>query len=160
MDDETYIDFNGYNFAGNKYYYDSGHFPVEDKVKYKEKTKFPQKLLVWVAISKKGRSSFLFRPQKEGAINGQVYAKECMRKRLIPWIKKHYPDGKYIFWPDLASSHYANPVLKVLADEKIKILDKNRTLPMFLCFDQSRLFGLIISIKYSRMDLNQKISKN
>jgi len=62
-----------------------------------------------------------------------------MRNRLIPWIKKHYPDGKYIFWSDLASSHYANPVLKLLADQVLT----SRAKYVANKFDKSYFEGLM-----------------
>ncbi len=80
---------------------------MPDEVKFRAKKKFPEKLLVWVAISNKGHSNFYFRSQKEGAVNAEVYKNECIIKRLIPFIKENYLDNKYIFWPDLASAHYA-----------------------------------------------------
>ena len=30
-----------------------------------------------------------------------------MAKRLLPFIHEYHPDLNYIFWPDLASSHYS-----------------------------------------------------
>ena len=60
MDDETYIDMNGYDFAGNDSYISSGHESVPDSVKFKAKTKFPAKVLMWVAISRKGHSKAYF----------------------------------------------------------------------------------------------------
>lgn len=129
MDDETYIDMNGCDFSGNKYYYESGLLPVDESVKFRAKTKFPQKVLIWMAISCKGHSSVYFRAQKEGAINGQIYRDECIKKRLIPFIKKNYPEEDYLFWPDLASSHYSNTVLELLEKKKVKFLPKDRNPP-------------------------------
>lgn len=129
MDDETYLDFNGHDFSGNRYYFTSGLLPVDDEKKYRPKTKFPQKLLVWVAISRKGHSQVYFRSQKQGAINAIVYKDECIKKRLIPFIKRNYPNDDYIFWPDLASSHYANSVTELLREQNIKFLAKDRNPP-------------------------------
>jgi len=129
MDDEIYINLNGHDFKGNSHYFTSGHFPVDDKIKYKEKEKFPAKLLVWVAISKKGHSKMYFRDQKEGAVNGEVYKTNCITKRLIPFIKQTYPEQDILFWPDLASSHYSREVIEVLKKEKINFLSKERNPP-------------------------------
>ena len=129
MDDETYLDENGNQFGGNQYYYERQRHEVPEEVKYIPKTKFPFKLMVWVAISKKGRSKFYFRRQEEGAVTGNIYKNECIVKRLIPFIRKNYPHDNYLFWPDLASSHYAEPVRKVYEKEKINVLPKNRNPP-------------------------------
>ena len=42
----------------------------------------------------------------------------------MPFIKKYHSDGKYVFWPDLTSSHYANTVLKFLNDNNVKFVQK------------------------------------
>jgi len=39
----------------------------------------------------------------------------------MPFIRKH---SNYIFWPDFASSHYANSVLNYLREQKIKFVEK------------------------------------
>ena len=129
MDDETYVTMNGHPFGNNKYYYDSGTKTVDENTKFIEHEKYPKKLLLWLAISKKGRSQLYIRHQKEGAINGQVYRDECIRKRLLPFIKKHYANNNYIFWPDLASSHYSKSVMELLQEKEIKILPKERNPP-------------------------------
>ena len=96
MDEETYVNMNGHGFR-YEYYFDSGILPVDEEVKFKEKTKFPEKLLIWLAISRRSRSEVYFRHQKEGSSTGQVYRENCIKKRLIPFIKKYYPHNKYIF---------------------------------------------------------------
>ena len=53
-----------------------------------------------------------------------IYRGECIRKGLIIFIKKYYSDNKYVFWLDLASSHYANFVLTDLRDKKINFVEK------------------------------------
>ena len=132
MDDETYVTMNGHSFGGNKYYYDSGTNTVENTTKFIEHEKYPKKLLLWLAISKKGRSQLYIRHQKEGAINGQVDRDECIRKRLLPFIKKHYTNNNYMFWPDLASSHYSKCVMDLLHRRESKFYPKNVTLRMSL----------------------------
>ena len=46
-----------------------------------------------------------------------------------PFIKKNYPDEDYLFWPDLASSHYENSVTELLQQQNIKVLPKERNPP-------------------------------
>ncbi|RNA20036.1 glucosylceramidase 4, partial [Brachionus plicatilis] len=43
---------------------------------------------------------------------------------VLPFIKKQHSDGNCKFWPDLASSHYANTVINYLIDQNIKIVQK------------------------------------
>ena len=43
---------------------------------------------------------------------------------MQPFINKYYRDTKYIFWPNLATSHYANSVTKWLKTQKIPFVQK------------------------------------
>ena len=129
MDDETYIDVNSHDFAGNNHYFTSGHDSVPEDVQFKMKKKFPDKLLLWLAISRKGHSHPYFHSRSLGAINQQYYQNECIKKRLIPFIRDNYPDHNYLFWPDLASSHYSNSTQLLLQENEVKFLPKDRNPP-------------------------------
>ena len=90
-------------------------------VRYKFQTKFEQKILVWVAISPRGKTKALF--FKSGlAITKKIYQKECLDRGLIPFIRKYYPRGDYVFWPDLASFNYARSVCDHLRSENIEFV--------------------------------------
>lgn len=41
-------------------------------------------------------------------MNGDIYLKHCLKERLLPLIKKH--QSPVVFWPDLASCHFAKNV--------------------------------------------------
>ena len=60
------------------------------------------------------------------AINQQVYQEECLEKILLPFLKEHHADGKYVFWPDKASSHYAKKTQEYLEQKKIPYVPKER----------------------------------
>jgi hypothetical protein len=66
--------------------------------------------MVWLAISNRGISQPFVTPSGN-AINAKTYIKECINKRLVKFIGKHHSDQNFIFWPDLASSHYAKDTL-------------------------------------------------
>ena len=53
-----------------------------------------------------------------------MYLKNCIKKRLIPFINAHHSDGNYVFWPDLASSHYVKSVVIYLNEEKVNFIQK------------------------------------
>ena len=55
------------------------------------------------------------------AVNQFIYLGECLEKRLEPFIR-HHPDGQYVFYPDLASSHYAQRVVKWYKDNNMNYL--------------------------------------
>ena len=58
------------------------------------------------------------------AINQEVYHDECIIKRLIPFIQEYHRDGKYVYWLDLASSHYAKSVTDWLEQQKVPYVPK------------------------------------
>lgn len=51
-----------------------------------------------------------------------------MQKRLIPFINDKFPDGNYMFWPDLASAHYSNSVVDWM-NENINFIPKDSNPP-------------------------------
>ena len=69
--------------------------------------KFPKKFMVWQAICSCGKRSTPFVNSK--TMNQDVYIKECLQKRIIPLINQH--DSDVLFWPDLASCHYAKKTI-------------------------------------------------
>ncbi len=50
------------------------------------KEKFPLKVLVWIVISERGITKPLIRPSKAVAVHSAIYIKECLEKRLLPFI--------------------------------------------------------------------------
>jgi hypothetical protein len=71
-----------------------------DEVRFIGKEKFPTKILVWIAISARGMSKPLIRASKSEAINSAISINECLKKRLLPFIREHHQDLNYIFWTD------------------------------------------------------------
>lgn len=64
------------------------------------------------------------------ANNRDIYFKECIKKRLIPYIRANY-QGNYIFWSDLANFHYAEKLVDYLHEETINLVEKLATHLMF-----------------------------
>ena len=52
-----------------------------------------------------------------------VYIRKCLPK-LLKFIEEHHLGDKYIFWPDLASSHYANKTSAWLNEQKVPFVPK------------------------------------
>ena len=128
MDDESYFDENGMSFYGSKTFLSSQPDLEPEIVRFNSQKKFPFKLMVWVAISKRGRSAFFIK-KTYGAVNTDIYKHECIKKRLFPFLKKHYSDGNYIFWPDLASCHYSGETEELMRELKINFVDKELNPP-------------------------------
>lgn len=57
------------------------------------------------------------------AVYAQVYNERCVPE-LSKFIQKYHKKEKTIFWPDLASSHYAKSTLENLKNKKIEFVPK------------------------------------
>ncbi|XP_065652787.1 uncharacterized protein LOC136080106 [Hydra vulgaris] len=128
IDDEKYFCFAGDNMPGNSGYYTNNKKTCPESVRFIEKNKFPKKLLMWIAISDRDMSEPLFRTSKSVAINSSIYINECLEKRLLPFIHKYHGDFNYLFWPDLASSHYSKDSLNWM-DQYVYNVDKESNPP-------------------------------
>ena len=124
LDDESYFTLSNTTLSGNDRFYSNNVQKTPERVKYKYKSKYEQKIMVWIAISPSGMSKPLF--LKSGlAVNQLVYRKQCLEDRLLPFINKYHSDGNNVFWPDLSTSHYANTVQKYLKDKNVQFVPKN-----------------------------------
>lgn len=106
--------------SGNLFFTAKDKFSIPEHVRTQKMSKFAKKFLVWQAICTCGKRSAPFVTQD--TMNGQVYMKECLQKRLLPLLKAH--NVPTIFWPDLASCHYSKDVLKWYADNKVNFVPK------------------------------------
>ena len=71
---------------------------------------------------------------------------------MQPFINKYCRDTKYIFWPKLATSHYANSVTKWLKIQKIPFVQKKdnpANLPEARAIGK---FWAMLSVMCTRMD--------
>ena len=96
--------------------------PLDD-VKFKSKQKFEAKILVWLALSSKGISTPFIGTTNGPAVDTDVYIGKCLPK-LLKFIEKYQLGDKYIFWPNLASSHYAQKTSAWLNEKRIPFVPK------------------------------------
>ena len=59
-----------------------------------------------------------------GTTNAEINLKECIIRRLIPFISAHQKNDQIIVWPDLATSHYAKTVINHLEKSGIEYVQK------------------------------------
>jgi transposase len=128
LDDEKYFCFSGDHMPGNAGYYTNCKNTCPEDVRFIGEEKFPKKLLMWIAISERGISKPLFRTSKSVAINSSIYISECLEARLLPFIHKYHGDFNYLFWPDLASSHYSKESVAWM-NEYVNYVDKESNPP-------------------------------
>lgn len=120
IDDESYFTLSNTGVPGNDRFYTNDLNTTPESVKYNLCEKYPPKLLVWLAISPKGVTKPHFLTSGL-AVNADTYL-GILKSKLEPLIKRCYKDGGFVFWPDLASSHYASKVLDYLKNKNIPIV--------------------------------------
>jgi hypothetical protein len=122
IDDETHAVEDPKLIPGKEFYHCRGksEVAIEDKIQLSEK--YPHKYLIWQCLDENGNVSKPY--VYKGTINGQIYLKECLKKRLMPFVKKHDKIENVVFWADLASSHYTKDVLEWLETQGIDYIKK------------------------------------
>lgn len=128
LDDEKYFTFSWNNSAQNAGFYTNNIQTTPDDVRFAPKGKFESKVLVWAAISSKGISQLYIQDSKAPAIKATTYISKCLSK-LDKFIKEKHPNEDSIFWPDLASSHYAKITLDWLKEKNINFVPKHANPP-------------------------------
>lgn len=128
MDDETYVPADPADIPGTEYYHCANDSDVPPEKKVKPKGKFVnKKFLVWQAIDESGNVSEPF--ISTGTINAETYLNECLKKRLLPFIMRHHNLENVVFWPDMATSHYAGVVVEWLMENGINFVHKENNAP-------------------------------
>lgn len=107
MDDETYVFADFAQLPGQEFYVADSRGNVSEEFRTKKLSKFPKKFLVWQAICSCGNRSASF--VTLGSINSDIYIKECLQKRLLPFLRQH--NISTFFWPDLATCHYSKSTI-------------------------------------------------
>ncbi|XP_050515006.1 uncharacterized protein LOC126890196 [Diabrotica virgifera virgifera] len=128
MDDEKYFTLSNSEMKGNDGFYTRNVQDAPDEVRFKGKVKFADKILVWCAISEAGVSQpFVGRVRGE-APNADIYIDRCLTK-LVQFINTHHYNDEIIFWPDLASCHYARRTTDWLTAQNINFVPKRDNPP-------------------------------
>ena len=81
--------------------------------------------MLWLAVSPRGVSKPYF-CKSEGALKVETYRQERAAKRLIPFIDSKHKREDVLFWPDLASCHYAGQTQDFLEREGIPFVPKEQ----------------------------------
>ena len=95
MDAESYFGLKDDLTPGNvdfdkKFVTSAGDGPEE--VRFRTKTKYHEKLLVWITISEKGISKPCFIPKK-AALTESMFREACVKQRLVLFLEEHHEDG-------------------------------------------------------------------
>ena len=88
---------------------------VPDHVKHVSKTKNPAKVMVLGVVASNGKKCPpVFIPQNE-RVNADAYIK-LLTKHVLPWIKRTFPDGNYVWQQDGAPCHTAKKTQEFLKE--------------------------------------------
>lgn len=120
LDDETYIKADFKQIPGQEFYTSKNRKDAPEDCKIKKRSKFPKKILLWQAICSCGKRSRSF--VTTGTVNGEIYKKECLQKRLLPFLRSH--SSQPLFWPDLASCHYSKAVVEWYKHNDVAVVPK------------------------------------
>jgi len=127
IDDETYVPWDPQDVPGRKFFHAKDPTLTSYADKVKPKAKFFKKILVWQAMDENGNISQPF--ISEGTINSDVYLKECVKARLLPFIDELHNRDDVIFWPDMATAHYSQKVTSSLKAENVEFIPKSKNAP-------------------------------
>ena len=116
-------DFN--QLPGNSFYTAKDKNAVKRSYKEVKFSKFPKRYMVWQAICSCGLRSRVF--ITKSTINSKICIKEWLQRRLLPFVRQH--TGSVLFWPDLATSHYARPTLEWYEENGIQVVPKEANPP-------------------------------
>ena len=154
IDDETYVPHDPTNIPGDEYYHClfKSEVPVEFTLKRKEK--FPKKYLVWQAIDEMGNVSSPY--IQLGTMDSKIYLEECLKKRLLPFIKKHHNLDEILFWSDMASIHYAADVCQWLKQQNINFVPLNNNAPNIPQARPIETFWALCKSEYKRQQYYPK----
>lgn len=120
LDDETYVKMDFSQLPRKEFYIKKQGETLPEAMTNFGSVKFPPKRMVWQCICECGdrNQSFFI----NGTMNSETYIRECLQKRLLPFIRKH--NVSCIFWPDLAPIHYSRASLDWFESNNIQIVPK------------------------------------
>lgn len=127
MDDETYVPKDPADVTIHKFYHAQNRKDVKYEERVKPKCKFTQQYLIWQAIDDNGHISDAY--VSERTMNASIYVKECLKKRLLPFIRKYHNMANILFWPDLSTSHYAKETIAFLESHGVPYVKKKDNAP-------------------------------
>jgi hypothetical protein len=88
---------------------------VDPDVRISPKSKAPLKQMVLGVIGSDGQKCPIVFVSAGEQVNGDVY-QDLLRRHVVLWIKRRYPDGNYIFQQDLAPAHIARTTQQFLRE--------------------------------------------
>lgn len=149
IDDETYVPLDPANVPGRHFFHSSDPSEVKYEDKIRKKDNFFKKHCVWQCISSSGHVSDPV--ILEGNINQDVYLKNCIKEGLEKFINKFHKNDNVVFWPDLATCHYAKKVTDYMRLKNIDFVPKDANPPNCPQLRPIERFWAICKSRYSKL---------
>ena len=92
----NYLPIKGGYYANKK----AGPTSAPEKVRFAGKSKFPNRMMVLIAISERGASEPFFCMTCQ-SINYEIYCSDGIQGTLAPFVDQYHADGSVHFCPDL-----------------------------------------------------------
>ncbi len=127
MDDETYCPADPKDVPGRKYYSFTNEAAISDEIRFNGKDKFCKKYLIWQAMDEFGNVSDPY--ISTGTMNAKAYLEKCIKKRLVPFIRKHHRIEDVVIWPDMSKVHYAQVVTDYLKSIGLEFIEFENNAP-------------------------------
>ena len=107
------------NRQNDRYISDLPTSLVNPAIKFNSVSKHPAKIMVLGIVASDGKKCpMIFIPENE-KVNAAVY-QNLLKKHFLPWLRKNYPPGSYVFQQDGAPSHTAKSTQAFLTSEGIE----------------------------------------
>jgi hypothetical protein len=103
------------NRRNSRYLTDLRVADVDPDVRISPKSKAPLKQMVLGVIGNDGQKCPIIFVSAGERVNADVY-QDLFQKHVIPWIKRTYPDGYYVFEQDSAPAHTAQTTQQFLRE--------------------------------------------
>ena len=97
---------------------------VEPSIRFQSITKNPSSIMYLGLICSDGRKAPLIRIPKGVKMTSDVYIR-ILAEKLIPWLKRNFPDGNYLFQQDGAPCHTAKKTQDWLSENVKKFIPKD-----------------------------------
>ncbi len=103
------------NCRNSRYLTDLPVADIDPDVRISPKSKAPLKQMVLGVIGSDGQKCPIVFVSAGEHVNADVY-QDLLRKHVVPWIQRTYPDGNYVFQQDSAPAHTAKTTQEFLRE--------------------------------------------
>ena len=122
IDDEKYLTLTNESISTNRGFYVSDSSVTPSEVKFK---RTHQKSWLEQLCPKKAPQKLSVAKETQ-AINEITYLKQYIKDRLTPFINRYHNIEQVLFWPDLASSHYAAMMTKSFDEQNNNFVSREK----------------------------------